>query len=508
MAFSETLIPDSLISTVAILTPTLAEIQTDDTSWFDSTSHAIDTEFRVSMPTPSRALNISYFKLPPVEPLDIPTFESIKQQINLIVRKSRVSAFNPTVRIEVWENGASSVLAVSAELSVTSAVSQTVVFDWVASGLTDLTGADVEVRVVGTRAGSSETGDWAAVEYNLCSWIAFLDPLIPVVSLNLQGYVPRAGLDHVPAPIKAAAVLSGQAVISKFDRFVTPAKVAAVLTGKVPVLSSKLQAPPIGGLALTSKAATKVVNYLMLPAVYAAALISAAPTLLHNSIRTPAKVTSFALSGKTPTLDHTAHHVATPAASNFTLRPKIVMIPLESISAPEGTFVLAGKVPTLDHTLDVFKSPPSVPTFTLGEQSVVRIGDRPRTPAVDIFSLTGQAVGRSVNNVIPIPDAATLSFLGVKPQLHTEFLTLSLDPKSVVVVVNDIVLPAAATLTFNGEEFIFGTGAAFEFPGTLSLTTGAVTFIIQAPSKTDDLKLISLTVQRKLIQIATPARIS
>jgi len=491
MASSQTLIPDSLINTVAILTPTLAEIQVDDTSWFDSTSHAIDTEFRVSMPTPLRALSTV-----------------ISQQINVVVRKSRASAFDPTVRIEVWESGAGAALAVSAELSVTDTTSQTVVFDWTASDLTDLTGVDVEVRVVGTRNGESEVGDWVAVEYNFCSWTAFLDPLIPAATLALQGYVPRAGLNHVPTPAKAAAVLTGQAVISKYDRFITPAKVTVALAGKVPALNSTLQAPPIGELALTGKTATKVVNHLMSPVVYAAALTGAALTLLHNSIRTPVKVTSFALSGKTPTLDHTQNHVATPAASNFTLRPKIVMIPPESISAPEGMFVLAGKVLTLDHTLDVFKSPPSVPTFTLGEQSVIRIGDRPRTPAVDVFELTGQAVGRSVDNIIPIPDAAMLLFSGVKPQLHTEFLMLSLGPKAVVAVVNNIVLPAAATLAFNGEEFIFGTGAAFEFPGALSLTTKAVTFVIEAPSRTDDLKLISLTVQRKLIQIATPARIS
>jgi len=492
MATSEILIPDSLISTVNILLPALSEIQTDDTEWFDSTTHALDTEFRVGLPTPSRALSTV-----------------INQVTNIVVRKSRTTSFNPTVRIEIWENGAGAAYVVGPEISVTSTTSQSESLSWSSSGLTDLTGAIVEIRVVGTRAGEAEVGDWVAVEYNYCEWVAELDPAIPTAQIVLTGYVPLAGINHFPVPAKAAAALTGQAVVSKYDRFLDPAAATPVLTGAAPLLSFTLQAVPLVSLNFAGKAATILVNHITLPAVYAVVLTGAAPTLLHNSIRTPAEVTSFALSGKTPTLDLTEDHIINPGAPNFTLKPKIVSkSPPKEISSSEGTLVLAGQAPTFINTLNVWKSPPSVTSFALGAQSVVRISDRPRTPAVDVFMLLGQSVGRSTSNVVPIPDAAALSFSSAEPALFSEFTTLALAGQTVITTVNDIVAPAAAALALSSNTFFIGQSTTFALGGTLSLQGNGVTFVIEAPSMTDDLRLVSLTIVRKAFSIATPARIS
>ena len=143
---TETLVPDGVISSSGLSHATVAYLNADDGNWATATSGNVDGSVQVSFPTPSGTLNGTQ------------TFNA----------KVRADASNtPTARLELWEHGGSSALAVGSNISVTSTTSQTISLSWDASLLADMSGANVEARVVFTHVVGLTP---ASVDIGYISW--------------------------------------------------------------------------------------------------------------------------------------------------------------------------------------------------------------------------------------------------------------------------------------------------------------------------------------------------
>jgi len=89
-------------------------------------------------------------------PLASLTIGANLQSINVIARKSASSGTGtPTLTIEVWETGGGASLASLSPQNITSTTGQTVTITFDAAMLSNVSGADLEIRVQGLKSGGS-----------------------------------------------------------------------------------------------------------------------------------------------------------------------------------------------------------------------------------------------------------------------------------------------------------------------------------------------------------------
>jgi hypothetical protein len=119
-----------------------------------------DTWLHVSFPTPASA-------------------PSGDEEFAVEVRRTGAGGSNPTVRIELWENGVFKATAL-ANTPVTSTTSQVVRGVWNASSLTTADGSNVEAYIYGT---TSADGNW--VEIGAVEWNNTPQVVGPTVNLGL-----------------------------------------------------------------------------------------------------------------------------------------------------------------------------------------------------------------------------------------------------------------------------------------------------------------------------------
>ena len=150
---TERLAPDAILVQTG-LSGSVTAIDEDpdspDASWLTS-SVGTNTDLRVSFPLPSGNLNTG----------------AGLQEFRVRVRKTTGSTA-PTCVVELWENG-SLVTTVVASTSVTSTTGVVLSGTWDASLLSNISGANVECRVVGT-VGGGNPGNRAAVEVGAVEW--------------------------------------------------------------------------------------------------------------------------------------------------------------------------------------------------------------------------------------------------------------------------------------------------------------------------------------------------
>jgi hypothetical protein len=152
-----TLAPDALLVQTE-LAGTVDDIDDDpdvaDANWLIASSNNVNTEARVSFPTPYGLL-----------------VGADLQEFRVLVRPSDLALPGiPTVRIELWENG---VLVRAGPTVNVNAPEQVVALTWDAAELGTLSGEFVECNVVGTRA-SGALVDRTTVEVGAVEWNATL----------------------------------------------------------------------------------------------------------------------------------------------------------------------------------------------------------------------------------------------------------------------------------------------------------------------------------------------
>ncbi len=154
---AETIAPDGLLVQTN-LTGSLTDIDDDPASpdglWLNATDDGTDTVCRVSFASPSANLQTG---------AGLQTFRTW-------LRKSASGGTDPTVAIELYESG-SLVASLSTGTSITSESGQTVSATWDASSLAGISGANVELRIVGSRSGGSPAGR-RTVEVGAVAWDA------------------------------------------------------------------------------------------------------------------------------------------------------------------------------------------------------------------------------------------------------------------------------------------------------------------------------------------------
>jgi len=95
----------------------------------------------------------------------------------------------PTARIEVWESGV--LFVAGSEVDVTSSSTQIITFDWDATGLSDSTGAGVEIKVFGTKTGGSPTVR-STVDVGFVEWIADVTGVVVGDNVKYSGFLETA----------------------------------------------------------------------------------------------------------------------------------------------------------------------------------------------------------------------------------------------------------------------------------------------------------------------------
>ena len=158
----EKILPDAIIAHAGFeSTPTIVNFQGHEGA--EPANNDTDTSIHVSMPTPAKAL---------VEGAGYQTLE-------VIVGLYAVGQTGtPTVRLEVWENGAGSAIATSSEIDVTDFdFSQVVTLTWNAADLTTADGSAVEVKVFGTKSGGAAAVK-QSVNIGKITWKALRDTVI------------------------------------------------------------------------------------------------------------------------------------------------------------------------------------------------------------------------------------------------------------------------------------------------------------------------------------------
>lgn len=128
----------------------ITKVTSDDSVFLDPSSNTSSPELRAGFPTPSGDL----------------TTGSGAQSFQVYARRfEQTQTGTPTLRIELWEAGGGSALATSSELNL---VHDELIFTffWDASLLSDISGADVEVKIVITKAtGSPSERASGSVDY-------------------------------------------------------------------------------------------------------------------------------------------------------------------------------------------------------------------------------------------------------------------------------------------------------------------------------------------------------
>lgn len=207
---SERRAPDALLVQTN-LSGVVGDIQDDtdspDANWLTAPGSNNETECRASFPTPTGN----------------PTAGAGLQEFRALVRKTNHST-DPTVTLELYENGALVATLVSAQ-TVSSTSGVVIAGTWDASSLGTADGSLVEIRVVGTTGGgnpnnraSLEVGalEWN-VEYTAGGGPLDLGSLSATATSSLSGSVTRSvglsgslgGGSSVGAPLAVSRPLSG-----------------------------------------------------------------------------------------------------------------------------------------------------------------------------------------------------------------------------------------------------------------------------------------------------------
>ena len=151
------LAPDT-IAAQTNLTGAVTDIDDDPLSpdglWLAGGDDGTDTTLRVTFPSPATDLNTG---------AGLQTFQ-------VWCRAFVDDTGNPTVDIELWENG-SQVSILSTGTTITSSTGQLVSATWDATLLSAVSGANVELYVIGHRSGGSP-GARRSVEFGAVDWIA------------------------------------------------------------------------------------------------------------------------------------------------------------------------------------------------------------------------------------------------------------------------------------------------------------------------------------------------
>jgi hypothetical protein len=138
---SETLVPTSIVSKSGVQgtdAANIASLGADDTDYVTAQGNNVSIDVRVGFDTPSGNLTAA-----------------ATQTITAIVREyDSEQTGTPTCEVEVWETGGGAAIATSGSVNVDQgAADQTVTVTFTDADTTDDTGASLEVRVIGTRAG-------------------------------------------------------------------------------------------------------------------------------------------------------------------------------------------------------------------------------------------------------------------------------------------------------------------------------------------------------------------
>jgi len=170
---TELLLPDAVI-TATNLTANIADLDegVDNFDGVYATTNAINanTLLVLSFPTPSGSLNLG---------ANLQTFRAR-------VRKNSTGGNNPTVRIEVREDG--TIRANSGNTTVTSLTGVDITFTWDASVLNLQDGADVEIGIAqqaGGAGGNANNRRW--IETDTADWTA--DYIEPVGGSGTRSFV-------------------------------------------------------------------------------------------------------------------------------------------------------------------------------------------------------------------------------------------------------------------------------------------------------------------------------
>lgn len=151
---------------------TAAQAVTYNLDWVrvtvDYTEPTVNTDVRVSFPTPTASPDIS----------------GATQEFRALVRKKGALAANPTAAIELWENGTLKSTVVSAT-SITNTTGQVISGFWDASTLTTASGANVEAKVVGAGAPG------VSVEVGAIRWNKYPQDVAAAPSLLFQPNATR-----------------------------------------------------------------------------------------------------------------------------------------------------------------------------------------------------------------------------------------------------------------------------------------------------------------------------
>ena len=181
---AENLKASSIVSSTGFASsPTVAELDTDDTSYAEPSNNNTDIDLVVGFALPTDALTIG---------ANLQTFTAV-------VRPNAVSpgSGTATARIELYESGnIGNPLATSSSVNITSSSGDVAItLLWNASLLTAGSGADVECHLVGSRSGGSPNTR-IAVAVDSIGWDA--DYTVPASAFALAldaGAIATTGVD-------------------------------------------------------------------------------------------------------------------------------------------------------------------------------------------------------------------------------------------------------------------------------------------------------------------------
>lgn len=265
---TETLAPDALLASAGFSSCVLGDLTSDpdagDANWCVASSNNVNTATRTSFATPSANPNTG---------ADL-------QEFRAEVRRTAGSGTaDPTVRIELWENGA--LIRAGGETTITSDASQVIAFTWDAAELATADGSLVECKVVGTKSGGSPAKrsavDVGGIEWNaevagagetievLKTAFGFtpqpfnvnattdIEPAAAALAVTPQPFNVNAATDIVPAVAGLAFV--GQAVTESVGATVEVLKAAFGFVGQALGLNAATNiAPANAGFAFAAQA--------------------------------------------------------------------------------------------------------------------------------------------------------------------------------------------------------------------------------------------------------------
>jgi len=326
-------------------------------------------------------------------------------------------------------------------------------------------------------------------------------------ALALTGKVPSVFQALKEIPGKGALTLTGKTPTLFRQDLRKPAKEALSLSGKVPILRfAYKELPNHETLALSGKQPSTIVNHIARPGAGSLSFTGKSPIRLVMMFEISGKG-ALALSGKVPLAPVTAHQVVLPGRRILTLAPEapISISTTDNYSGP-GKLAMnfAGKVPTLNQTTHRTIPIPAA-TLALTGSAPASVKSQVRPVGVVSLSLTGKTPSRVPSTWIPVPVGAVgLTTYG--NFLVSDVLALTIATYAPIVTVNDIALPAAGALTFEGKD-VLANNAATQSPAVeLVLTTYAPTISFSSFFERGPTRLVSLTVDRRLEVIGTPTQ--